>query len=441
MGIDEIVKKVRSTIAENKLFTAQDRLLVAVSGGADSMMLLHFLHAEGYAVEAVHCNFRLRGEESDRDESLVRDFCESYDIPLTVYPFDTREYAREKGISLEMAARDLRYEVFERHRKEKKCRRIVVAHHANDNVETVLYHLIRGTGLHGLTGMEYLRGAVARPLLDIFREDVKTYVEANAVPYVVDSSNLVDDVARNKLRLNVIPEMEKILPSAVQQINKAIGKLREAEFFYRRGLDVFQMLMCEDLKKDGKDVSELRFSFDGVKKGPWLRTALYDILSGNGFNEDQVNQIYSNFRDGQSGKVYESPGYRLLRDRSSFVLQNRHEIVPRRIVEELRFEMYDTYVPPKDGLSFALDADKVASYGDTFTTRLCRKGDRFIPFGMKGYKLVSDFLTDRKYSLFEKEEATVICCGDTIVAVVNERIDNRFRVRKDTKNVVLLLMV
>jgi tRNA(Ile)-lysidine synthase len=305
----------------------------------------------------------------------------------------------------------------------------------------VLYHLIRGTGLHGLTGMEYLRGAVARPLLDIFREDVKTYVEANAVPYVVDSSNLVDDVARNKLRLNVIPEMEKILPSAVQQINKAIGKLREAEFFYRRGLDVFQMLMCEDLKKDGKDVSELRFSFDGVKKGPWLRTALYDILSGNGFNEDQVNQIYSNFRDGQSGKVYESPGYRLLRDRSSFVLQKRHEIVPRRIVEELRFEMYDTYVPPKDGLSFALDADKVASYGDTFTTRLCRKGDRFIPFGMKGYKLVSDFLTDRKYSLFEKEEATVICCGDTIVAVVNERIDNRFRVRKDTKNVVLLLMV
>lgn len=430
-----MVKRIRATIAKHGLFTATDKLLVAVSGGADSMMLLHFLHAEGYALEVVHCNFKLRGKESERDKRLVCDFCAAHHIPLKVYTFETVKYAREMGISIEMAARDLRYDAFRLRMKETACTRIVVAHHADDNVETVLYHLIRGTGLHGLTGMAYKNGDVVRPLLDINREDVMAYVKAHEVPYVVDSSNLVDDVARNKLRLNVIPEMEKILPSAVRSIQAAIGRLQEAEEYYLLGVrSVLDKIVTTEMKYDGT-VMEQRMSGADLLQRPAQITLLHEWLSPYGFNEDQLSLILKNW-EGVSGKLYESATHLLLRDRRRMILQPKHEPMPRTLKEVRVFNKPSGYVPPLDGMHFAMDADRVDLVGSEFTTRLCREGDSFIPFGMKGHMLVSNFLTSKKYSLFDKRHVTLLCCSDTILGVVGERIDNRYRIRKETRRVI-----
>lgn len=434
MRVEAVLNRVRETIRVHRLFTAIDKLLVAVSGGADSMMLLHLLHVEGYALEAVHCNFQLRGEESNRDERLVRDFCAERGIALKVYSFDTRGYAKQQGISLEMAARDLRYDAFRRHREATGCACIVVAHHANDNVETVLYHLIRGTGLHGLTGMAYRNNEVVRPLLDITRDDVMTYVSVREIPYVVDSSNLVDDVARNKLRLNVLPSMEEILPSASRSIQEAIVRLREAEVFYQRGVQVVLKTLLREEWKYGGVVLEQRMDTLLLRQQPGQETLLHEWLSPCGFNGEQVHTILLQL-EGATGKVYESKTHLLLRNRRSLVLQPKHSVAACEIVSIRSFEVPRGYQPPGSTMHFAFDADALARVGDELYTRLWREADSFIPFGMKGRKLISDFLTDRKYSVFDKQHTTVLCCGEEIIAVLGERIDNRFRITGNTRRI------
>ncbi len=434
MHVEAVLDRVRKTIRTHKLFTSTDKLLVAVSGGADSMMLLHLLHTEGYAVEAVHCNFQLRGEESNRDEHLVRDFCAQAGIVLKVYTFDTRSYAKQQGISLEMAARDLRYDAFRSHREATGCTCIVVAHHANDNVETVLYHLIRGTGLHGLTGMAYRNNDVVRPLLDITRRDVMTYVTAHELPYVVDSSNLVDDVARNKLRLNVIPSMEEILPSASHSIQEAIVRLCEAEIFYQRGVQATLSSLIQEEWKYGSTVLEQRMDTTLLCQQPGQETLLHEWLSPCGYNGEQLHAILSHL-EGTTGKIYESKTHLLLRNRQWLVLQPKHTITAGEIKSSRTFCIPQGYKPPRSTTRFAFDADKLARVGETLHTRLWQESDSFVPFGMKGRKLISDFLTNRKYSAFDKQHTTLLCCGSEIIAVLGERIDNRFRIDDATQRV------
>ena len=227
-----IERKVIRYIEEQQMFTRQSRIIVALSGGADSVALLCILLRLGYSCEAAHCNFHLRGEESIRDQSFVEELTRKLGVPLHLVHFDTKAYAFQKGISIEMAARELRYDWFEKLRKQRKADVIAVAHHRDDSVETFLLNLIRGTGINGLRGIQPVNGVIVRPLLNISRYEILDYLSAINQPYVTDSTNLTDDYTRNKIRLNIIPLLEEINPSVSTAIADTAGRLGEVAKIY-----------------------------------------------------------------------------------------------------------------------------------------------------------------------------------------------------------------
>ncbi len=406
------------------------RLLAALSGGADSVALLLALQTLGYDVAAAHCNFRLRGEESDRDEQFVRDLCARRKVPLYVTRFDTRAHAAAQGISIEMAARELRYDYFEQLRRTNDLDYIAVAHHRDDNAETLLLNLLRGSGLHGLTGIKPRNGHVVRPLLDVSRADVEAFLKDSKETYVIDSSNLVDDVLRNKLRLHILPQLRALNPSIDRTLHDTAGRLGEAAELYDAAVeDVRRRVMTGDVI----DLPVLE-----REKAP--RTVLYELLAPYGFSGRQVEEIFLH-REGAAGKCYESAGWRLLRDRGRLVLKRKGE---EEADEESSADLADflkiEFVPrtpafkiPKEPHVACLDAAKCT---EPLSVRRIRKGDRFTPYGMKGSKLVSDYLTDRKRTRFEKEEQWVVCCGDKIAWLVGERPDARFCITETTQMVI-----
>ena len=431
---------VLRTVSERRLFRAEDRVLVAVSGGADSVALLLVLLQMGIRCDVAHCNFHLRGEESDRDEAFVRSLCRKCGVHLYVEDFDTAAYAQEKGISIEMAARDLRYAYFEQLRADLAFDCVAVAHHRDDNVETFLLNLIRGTGLKGLTGMPYRNGHVVRPLLDTSRADIERYLSARGQVYVTDSTNLVADVMRNKIRLELLPMLQAMNPSIVGTLQDTIRHLEDAYTLYGLALEGLEANLC----RDG------RISIRALKAAPAAHTVLFELLRAYGFNSEQAEDIYEHL-DGEAGKVYESQTWRLLRDREDLILSRKDEVyrcqcnvlplegfvkVAPDLSLSIRRAHYDShFVIPREKDTACLDLDKIAY---PITIRLVEAGDRFVPFGMKGQKLVSDYLTDAKKTLFEKERQLVVCSGEQIAWLVGERADERFRVGDTTSRVLVI---
>ena len=413
------------------MFGLHDRVLVALSGGADSVALLRVLLSLGYQCECAHCNFHLRGEESDRDENFVRHLCGSLSVPLHVVHFQTEVYAARHHLSIEMAARELRYAWFEQLREERSVSFIAVAHHRDDSVETFLLNLMRGTGIDGLKGIAAKNGRVVRPLLQQSRADILDYLQAIGQDFVTDSTNLQDEYMRNKIRLNILPLMRELNPSVAESIEETAQRLSEVASVYHRdraeALDrkvvclspVVQKVAIRDILAD---IAPLSF--------------LYELLSPLGFNSCQVKDIHRCLSVPQSGKRFLSKEWILLRDRDELLMQKKDAAdvsVPALQVEEM--ERGDSFVIPRDRRVACLDADKVVL---PLVVRKWRKGDRFVPLGMKGKKNVSDYLTDRKFSLFEKEKQYVVCSGDDIVWLANERCDHRFRVTDATRRVLLL---
>ena len=438
---EKIYHTVMSCIKEHDLMKSGDRVLVAVSGGADSVALLLVMIQAGYSCEAVHCNFHLRGEESDRDEAFVRTLCRKCSVRLHVKHFDTVGYADRHGVSIEMAARDLRYAYFEELREERRMDWIAVAHHRNDNVETLLLNLIRGAGLKGLTGMSYRNGYVVRPMLDVPREDVELYLNAKGQDYVTDSTNLETEAVRNKIRLNVLPMLQTINPGIMETLHETILHLNDAYTLYGMKLDELKRRVRHGHRIDIGELCAL----------PASPTVLYELLSEYGFNSSQVDDVYQHLY-GEPGKVYESAEWRLLRDRESLVLGRKDEkceclckVLPLQGVVQVtqdymftirREHFHRDFKIPRGRDVVCMDLDKMEY---PITVRLAGKGDRFVPFGMKGQKLVSDYLTDVKKNLFEKERQLVVCSGDNIAWLVNERPDNRFRIEEgQTKHVLLI---
>lgn len=423
--------RVQKYIEEKDLFSLHDRMLVALSGGADSVALLRVLLSLGYQCECAHCNFHLRGEESDRDENFVRHLCGSLSVPLHVVHFQTGVYASRHHLSIEMAARELRYAWFEQLREERSVSFIAVAHHRDDSVETFLLNLMRGTGIDGLKGIAAKNGRVVRPLLQQSRADILDYLQAIGQDFVTDSTNLQDEYMRNKIRLNILPLMRELNPSVAESIEETAQRLSEVASVYHRdraeALDrkvvrvspVMQKVAIRDVLAD---IAPLSF--------------LYELLSPLGFNSCQVKDIHRCLSVPQSGKRFLSKEWILLRDRDELLMQKKDAAdvsVPALQVEEM--ERGDSFVIPRDRHVACLDADKVTL---PLVVRRWRKGDRFVPLGMKGKKNVSDYLTDRKFSLFEKEKQYVVCSGDDIVWLANERCDHRFRVTDATRRVLLL---
>lgn len=419
-------QKIAQYINQHRLFSPEDKVLVALSGGADSVALLRLLPAIGYTCEAAHCNFHLRGEESNRDENFVRQLCQEQQVPLHIVHFDTEREAKEKHISIEMAARELRYDWFEKVRKECGATVIATAHHQDDSVETLLLNLIRGTGINGLCGIRPKNGNIVRPLLCLDRKDITDYLSAIGQPYVTDSTNLQDEYTRNKIRLNLLPLMREINPSVKESILKTAEHLNDAASLYKASI--------ENAKQRVLTPQGIRI--DALKQEVAAETVLFEILHPIGFNASQIKDVYRSL-DGQPGKSFRNADWQVVKDRELLLIAPLQE-ASRPTLEIKEYSYTPEFVIPRDKDTACFDADKLPS---PLSLRRWKQGDTFVPFGMKGKKKVSDYLTDRKFSLVRKEQQWLLCCGDEIVWLVGERADNRFRIDSNTRRVLVATVV
>lgn len=285
------IKKIAQFIDQEKLFTREDKILVTLSGGADSVALLRLLLAMGYICEAAHCNFHLRGDESVRDEMFVRELCLQLEVPLHVQHFQTTEEAEKRHISIEMAARELRYAWFEQLRLQQGANVIAVAHHKDDSVETLLLNLIRGTGINGLLGIRPKNGNIVRPLLCLDRKEITEYLQEIGQSYVTDSTNLQDEYTRNKIRLNLLPLMQEINPSIKESLLRTAEHLNDAALLYKKGI--------EEGKQKVQTEQGILISVLLQESAP--ETLLFEILSPLGFNSAQIKDIFTSL-NGQPGK-------------------------------------------------------------------------------------------------------------------------------------------
>lgn len=444
-------RKVETFIRQQHLLQSDGRYLVALSGGADSICLLLVLKRLGYFVEAIHCNFHLRGEESDRDEDFCRSLCAEKQIPLHLVHFDTREYAQLHKVSIEMAARQLRYHHFASLCHDLGFDGVCVAHHQDDVAETVLMNLIRGSGIKGLSGIkpkiqQRLRvGAkagipipltVIRPLLCVTRDEIEHFLKEIGQDYVTDSTNLVPDVLRNKIRLQVLPLLDEIAPSASRNIVETAENVAFAEEF----LDQAVSGMMEELKDEGSiPVSKIKSEY-----------LLFRILSDYGFTSVQIKQIYAHL-DAPTGTEFRSESHVLVFDRGRLLIEEVEKIPfhEMRIPEEGTYILDETAklrierMPKPEGFEIPRSSDVIAVDADRLqlplTVRLPKEGDRFTPFGMQGSKLVSDFLTDQKLSLLEKRRQLIILDSTgRILWVVGLRPDNHFRITDSTRTILRL---
>lgn len=437
-------QKISDFIECHDLLKSNDRYLIALSGGADSVALLRVLVDLGYEqLEAIHCNFHLRGEESDRDELFCKVLCDKFHVPFHCIHFDTKTYADLHKVSIEMAARELRYRYFEQLLVDIDAQGVCIAHHRDDQVETMLINLIRGTGVHGLTGMSPRNGHVLRPLLSVSRDDILKYLDFIGQDYVTDSSNMVADVVRNKIRLQVMPLLREINPSANENIATTASRLRSAEEILDRALE----------KAEAEARVEMRDGFVvyDADKARANEYTLFNILKPYGFTPAQIQNIFEDKID-RPGREWTSGDHTLLMDRGKYIIYRTDSLPMKQMRmpiegnyvynDTLKFHVEiadrgeERFVVQKEKHRISLDADKVEF---PLTVRPCVVGDRFVPFGMKGSKLLSDFLTDAKKSLYEKRcQLVVTDAKERIIWVVNERTDDRFRV-SDTTNRMLLI--
>ena len=439
---DKILQQVAGFIARNQLLAANNKYIVALSGGADSVALLLIMKALGYDVEAAHCNFHLRGKESERDENFCVSLCESLGIILHRIHFDTLTYAQLHKVSIEMAARDLRYSYFEQLRRDISADAICVAHHKDDNVETILLNLVRGTGMNGLTGISPRNGFILRPLLCIGREDILEYLKAENQDFVTDSSNLVDDVQRNKIRLNVLPLLENVNPAVKDNILTMARWIAEASTIVETSLN-------EAKTKAVSATNDILFvDISMVEEYPSAEYLLWHILNDYGFNSSQVQQV-ANSLHATTGTSWLSSSHELTLDRGRLILTplDREEVRQMRIPEAGTYvytelcklkieqkEINENYTISRSADKVSLDAQKVKF---PLMIRRIANGDRFVPFGMKGSKLVSDFLTDQKVALpLKRRQLVVVDACDNILWVVGKRLDGRFAVSLGSKSVV-----
>ena len=430
--------KVERYIEKHKLLKPSELYLVALSGGADSVALLLLLKNAHFNVHAAHCNFRLRGDESDRDEAFCVELCQRLGVELHRAHFDTREYAELHKVSIEMAARELRYKWFEQLRQDIGAAGICVAHHRDDSVETVLLNLVRGTGLRGLTGIQPRYGNILRPLLCVSRAEIEAFLAEKGQKYVTDSTNLEADVQRNIVRLEVLPLLRKLNPAVAENIQRTAENLVEAQ----------QVLNVAIAKINDSNILNLS-DIEIYGSSEYLT---FEWLKKYGFNGNQVRQIL----EAETGKIISSmTGYDVLKDRGRLIVEPALEpFKPMRIPEEgtyvmggsdaefvgkntenktLRVRKMPVYVS-KDPHIATLDATKVSF---PLTVRRVEEGDWMQPYGMKGRKLLSDLMTDLKMTVFEKHRQLVVVDSQgVIVWAIGLRIADFVAVSDATTTVV-----
>lgn len=432
----EIIEKF---IGDNNLLSKDGKYIVALSGGADSVALLLILSDLDYNIEAAHCNFHLRGKESDSDEAFVKHLCIEKGIPLHIIHFETREYAALHHLSIETAARELRYGYFENLRRDIGAKAICVAHHRDDSAETILMNLTRGTGINGLTGIKPRNGNIIRPLLCIGRNEIENYLAGKGQQYVIDSTNLdADEARRNKFRLEIIPKLREINPSVAKNIQATGARLLESNKMADYAFDILKKDIVESV------VNGINIEINKLKASPSSEYVLYRLLTDYGFSPSQI-ELVNSMLDAQTGKIVASASYELAFSRGKIILREiAKSIPPMRIPEEgtyylpnglkMRFELTSEIDISLSKDIATLDADKVVF---PLTVRQIYTADRFHPFGMNGSKLVSDYLTDIKKDPLEKRSQLVIADAEgNIIWLIGERTDNRYRIDNNTRRML-----
>lgn len=436
----ETLHKVQLFIESNQLLTPQSRVIVGVSGGVDSVVLLNILSKLGYECVVAHCNFHLRGKESDRDEEFVAKLAEKQGLLYKKVDFDTVSYAKRHKISIEMAARDLRYDWFAGLLNDLKAQAIAVAHHADDSIETMLINSVRGSGLRGLYGIDARNGNIVRPLLICTREEIETYARKNNLSNVFDSTNASSDYLRNKFRNEILPALAHINPSVKQTFLENMNRMRGAWKIYSQKIQEIRKEICSTHGNQVYiDIPKLMQQAD-------VSTVLFEILQPYHFKNSVVDDIVNGLKS-TSGAQFFSDTHCVLKDRNQLIIEVKevdcdleyqieketksiHEPVS---MEFRQFSSDENFQISRKPEKIHIDADKVRF---PLTLRPWRKGDFFYPFGMTGKKKVSDFFIDEKINRFSKEDAWLLVSGDDIVWIAGLRLDNRFRITTETKNIL-----
>ena len=440
-----ITQKVLRTIRTAMPETEDGRVLVALSGGADSMCLLTALLRLGYKAEAAHCNFHLRGTHSDNDALFVQRHCQQQNVPLHLTDFDTKYEAELHGESIEMAARRLRYAWFEEVIQTTGIQILCVAHHLNDNVETTLLNLTRGTGIRGLTGMAQHHKHIVRPMLTLTRQEIEDFLEEESIDFVTDHTNTDTRFRRNKIRHDVLPLLRSINPSVDQAIADTMQHLSGTACLAEYAVNHLRNILCKDVDKgidiDKTTLLSLPFPTEG------RQALLHELLAPYQFSP-VLSDIFAGFSK-EPGSIFESRDYIATHTAKGLSIRMKPKHCP-----PLALPFNDTVLLPNGTLlqtqclartelpeiprsadTACLDADKVK---ETLHCRSIQEGDRFRPFGMRGTKLVSDYLTDRKRSRIEKMATCVVCDGSQIVWLIGERPDDRYAITSNTRNILLI---
>ncbi|MFN8286127.1 MAG: tRNA lysidine(34) synthetase TilS [Chitinophagales bacterium] len=425
---------------KQRLASAKKQTLLAVSGGMDSIVMCHLFAQAGYPFAIAHCNFKLRGNESDGDEQFVKDLGAVLKVEVLTKSFDTEVYAQNRKISIQLAARELRYEWFEALRKEMKFNLVATAHHLNDNLETVLYNLVKGTGIRGLRGIPLRQGNIIRPMLFATRQEVEEFLTEHKLTYRQDSSNEEDKYSRNKIRHNVIPALKEINPGLEHTLGNKIQLFGELEEMYER-----------EIKKQEKQLflprrGDFYIPIAKLKKIKHAESALFEFLKTFDFTASQVTDILQSV-DSEAGKQFVSAKARIIKDRRFFILTHAANTdATINLIEETDSELIINGSKLQLSVQAASDI-KITSSKDIalldksklhypLILRHWKQGDYFYPFGMKmKKKKLKKFFVDEKVPLHEKENIRVLESDGKIVWVVGHRIDERFKITANTKEV------
>lgn len=433
-------KQFTDFIKSNQLFKPSDTVLLAVSGGKDSVLMAHLFAECGFTFAIAHCNFNLRGDESLRDENFVKALANRLNVPFYLKPFDTKSFAAEQKISIQMAARQLRYDFFRDLQISESFDKIAVAHHQNDAIETVLINLIRGTGIAGLHGIKNDREDIIRPLMCFTANDIDDIIRKNNIDYVEDSSNASNKYMRNKLRLDVIPQMEKLNPSLAQTFKHNIAYFSQLEELLNERV---KSLKTQIIKTEN---SVAKIKIDDIFSLNPQQLLLFELLKSYGFNATQVNNLIGCLT-GDSGKQFFNDGYILTVNRVyieiSSVQKNTNS--SEKIITEIGeyiFNEHQLSINEIDGSpTFLNDQNKI--YVDAvklifpLNLRYWQQGDKFKPFGMKGFKKLSDFFINQKITLQQKTQIPILVNGNNeIIWICGFRSDDRYKVDLNSKKII-----
>lgn len=443
MQTEALLNAFEKYVERHELFSHEDKILLAVSGGVDSMVMLSIFVRLGYNIGVAHCNFHLRGKESDDDTAMVEAECEKLGVRCHIEHFDTEGEMARTGDSMEMTARRLRYAWFNELCQSEGYKVIAVAHHTNDSIETFFINLLRGTGLRGLTGINRQYGKVVRPLLYASRKDILEYAKINHTPYREDSSNLSTKYLRNKIRLGLLPMLKEINPRFTALMRGNLYRLSDTQRFIDAGIDRIRESAVSS--KDGVDTIDIS-AIDAIYP---LDFVIYELLNSTyGFKGDVVEELCKALKRGTTNRRFYSRDYVAYLDRGNIMVapigdEDECEVVVERedmrsycgnsvlYYEHTDIDNINEYRLPND---IALLDESKLQY--PLRLRRWQEGDSFIPFGMAGRKKVGDYLTDQKVPIVERKRQFVLLSGEDIVWIVGRRTDERFRIGNNTENVL-----